>query len=188
MSVKMSAWGHSIFKISAIDRLRIRTDGDGIRTLILLRDCPLRCRYCINPFSWNEGKGYREYAAQELYDKVCIDRPYFMATGGGITFGGGEPLLQSEQIMEFYSLCRNEFNLYAETSLHVPRENVEITAKCVDQFYVDNGLMYRTTDLDDITQKALNFIVNPHEPIELKTDNLFELIINKTYELGNSKK
>ena len=58
----------------------------------------------------------------------------------------------------------------------------------VDQFYVDNGLMYRTTDLEDITQQALSFIVNPHEPIELKTDNLFELIINKTYELGNSKK
>ena len=58
----------------------------------------------------------------------------------------------------------------------------------VDQFYVNNGLMYRTTDLDEITKKALDFIVNPHKPIELKTDNLFELIINKTYELGNSKK
>ncbi|MBR4396282.1 MAG: DUF354 domain-containing protein, partial [Methanobrevibacter sp.] len=57
----------------------------------------------------------------------------------------------------------------------------------VDQFYVDNGLMYRTTDLEEITQKALSFIVNRHEPIELKTDNLFELIINKTYELGKSK-
>jgi predicted glycosyltransferase len=58
----------------------------------------------------------------------------------------------------------------------------------VDQFYVDNGLMYRTTDLEDITKQALSFIVNPHKPIELKTDNLFELIVNKTYELGNSKK
>ena len=57
----------------------------------------------------------------------------------------------------------------------------------VDQFYVNNGLMYRTTDLEDITKQALDFIVNPHEPIELKTDNLFELIVNKTYELGNSK-
>ena len=47
--------------------------------------------------------------------------------------------------------------------------------------------MYRTTDLEDITKQALDFIVNPHEPIELKTDNLFELIVNKTYELGNSK-
>lgn len=147
MNVKMSARGHFIFKISAIERLRIRTDGDGIRTLVLLRGCPLRCRYCINPFSWKEGKGYREYTAQALCDKVCLERVYFMATGGGITFGGGEPLLQSEQIMEFYSLCRDEFNLYAETSLHVPRENVEIAAKCVDQFCVDvktlDGDIYR---------------------------------------------
>ncbi len=58
----------------------------------------------------------------------------------------------------------------------------------VDQFYVNNGLMYRTTDLEDITKQALSFIVNPHKPIELKTDNLFELIVNKTYELGNSRK
>ena len=58
----------------------------------------------------------------------------------------------------------------------------------VDQFYVDNGLMYRTTDLEDITKQALSFIVNPHKPIDFKTDDLFGLIVNKTYELGNSKK
>ena len=58
----------------------------------------------------------------------------------------------------------------------------------VDQFYVNNGLMYRTTDLEDITKQALSFIVNPHKPIDFKTDDLFGLIVNKTYELGNSKK
>ena len=58
----------------------------------------------------------------------------------------------------------------------------------VDQFYVNNGLMYRTTDLEDITKQALSFIVNPHKPIDFKTDDLFDLIVKNTYELGGSKK
>jgi len=57
----------------------------------------------------------------------------------------------------------------------------------VDQFYVNNGLMYRTTDLDEITKQALSFIVNPHEPIELNTDDLFKLIVDNTYALAESK-
>ncbi|WP_297980664.1 DUF354 domain-containing protein [uncultured Methanobrevibacter sp.] len=58
----------------------------------------------------------------------------------------------------------------------------------VDQFYVNNGLMYRTTDLDEIIKQALSFIVNPHKPIDLETDDLFQLIVNNTYDLAGSKK
>ncbi len=62
------------------------------------------------------------------------------------------------------------------------------TTLSVDQFYVNQGLMYRNTDLDDIIDKALKFIVNPHKPQELKTDNLFDIIVENTYDLANSKK
>lgn len=54
----------------------------------------------------------------------------------------------------------------------------------VDQFYVNQDLMYRTTDLDEIIDKSLKFIVNPHKPLELKTDDLFKLIIDNTYDLA----
>lgn len=54
----------------------------------------------------------------------------------------------------------------------------------VDQFYVNNGLMYRTTDLEDITKQALSFIVSPHKPIDFQTDDLFDLIVKNTYNLG----
>ncbi|MCQ2738117.1 MAG: DUF354 domain-containing protein [archaeon] len=58
----------------------------------------------------------------------------------------------------------------------------------VDQFYVNQGLMYRNTDLNDIIDKSLKFIVNPNKPQELKTDNLFDIIIENTYDLAKSNK
>ncbi len=61
------------------------------------------------------------------------------------------------------------------------------TTLSVDQFYVNQGLMYRNTDLDDIIDKALKFIVNPSKPKELKTDNLFDIIIENTYDLAKNK-
>ena len=54
----------------------------------------------------------------------------------------------------------------------------------VDQFYINQGLMYRSNDTDDIIQKALNFIVNPHQEINFESDDLFNLILDNIYDLG----
>ena len=74
---------------------------------------------------------------QQLYDQVKIDQLYFLATGGGVTFGGGEPLLQAEFLQEFRRECGMQWHLCAETSLNVPWEKVEIAAGCMDMFYID---------------------------------------------------
>lgn len=74
---------------------------------------------------------------QALYEKVRIDELYFLATGGGITFGGGEPLLYSDFLQEFRKLCGPDWHLCAETSLNVPWENVATAADCIDYFYID---------------------------------------------------
>ena len=60
-----------------------------------------------------------------------------MATRGGVTFGGGEPLLYVDQINEFRTLCRNEFSVFAETSLYVSKTAVLTAASCVDHFIVN---------------------------------------------------
>ena len=58
----------------------------------------------------------------------------------------------------------------------------------VDQYYINKGLMYRSVDTDDVIEKALEFIVNPHEKIDVKTDDLFQVIIDNLYDLaGNNK-
>ena len=125
------------YPISQIGRLRMGTDGKGIRSLILLQQCPLRCKYCINPFTWDGSQRPKMMSAKEIYDTILIDRPYMLATSGGVTFGGGEPLLHSQLIGEFSKCNKDGFSIYVETSLNVPRENLDQVIDLVDMYYVD---------------------------------------------------
>ena len=125
------------YPIAHIDRLRMGTDGKGIRTLILFQDCSLRCRYCINQFTWNGKVEPKMMSAQELYDSILIDRPYLLATNGGVTFGGGEPLLHSKAIKDFAQCNKDNFSSAIETSLNVPIENLEHVIDTVDMYYID---------------------------------------------------
>ena len=87
--------------IYAIDRHRLATDGKGVTTLVAFHKCLLKCKYCINPQTWQIDKISKKMTAKELYDEVKKDNLYFLATGGGITFGGGEPCLHSDFIKQF---------------------------------------------------------------------------------------
>lgn len=118
-------------------RLRMTTDGEGVTTLVIFHDCPLRCKYCLNPYSFATDTKREDLTPEQLYDKVKIDDLYFVATGGGVTFGGGEPLLRTDFLKEFRALCGDRWHLCAETSLNVPREAVLTAAECMDMFYVD---------------------------------------------------
>ena len=119
------------------DRIRIKSDGHGIRTLVFFYGCPLRCQYCLNPHTWNGSKKGKVYSTQELLKEVEIDSLYFQATNGGITFGGGEPLLYPNFIKEFIEIAPIEWNYWIETSLSVPFENIEKIAPFISKFVVD---------------------------------------------------
>ncbi|MBQ2832128.1 DUF354 domain-containing protein [Methanobrevibacter sp.] len=58
----------------------------------------------------------------------------------------------------------------------------------VDQYYINHGLMFRSIDSEEVINKALDFIVNPHEKIDLKTDDLFQIIIDNLYDLAKKGK
>ena len=73
-------------------------DGEGIRFGIFLGGCPLRCVYCHNPDTWDM-KATKGYSPEELYAKIKRYTPYFRASGGGVTFSGGEPLLQAKALL-----------------------------------------------------------------------------------------
>ena len=109
----------------------------GVTTLAAFHGCPLRCRYCLNHRCLESPEGLRCYTPQQLYDYVGVDNLYFIATGGGVCFGGGEPLLRIDFIEEFKSLCGKSWNLTAETSLQVPPSTVEAAAQVVGDFIVD---------------------------------------------------
>lgn len=121
----------------AISRHRIQTDGEGVTTLCCFFGCPLRCKYCINPQSFAEDTKKLELTPQKLFERVKIDDLYFIATNGGVTFGGGEPLLYPDFIAEFATLCGKKWHLSVETSLNVPVDSVKTAASAVDYFIID---------------------------------------------------
>ena len=123
-------------KIFGISRHRLTTDGEGVTTLVAFSGCPLRCKYCLNKASWDLANG-RDYTPEMLFEEVKIDQLYFLATHGGITFGGGEPLLQVEFIKSFRELCGPQWQILAETSLNVPFENVKRLDSVLDGYIVD---------------------------------------------------
>ena len=120
-----------------ISRHRLTTDGEGVTTLVAFHGCQLRCKYCLNPQSLHSEGIWKHYDCMQLYEEVRLDELYFLATHGGITFGGGEPCLQSDFIYEFRQLCGQEWQLSVESSLNVPQENIEKLLPVIDYYIID---------------------------------------------------
>ncbi len=121
--------------IMGVDRHRVGSDGEGITTLVAFYGCPLKCKYCLNPECHKASSNW--CSPQELYDLVKIDDIYFRASTGGITFGGGEPLLYPQFIDEFAKLCENRWNINIETSLNVPLESIKDCISFINTLFVD---------------------------------------------------
>ena len=119
-----------------ISRRRIGIDGKGVTTLVSSVGCPLRCQYCINKKILAANK-FENVTAKELVERVRCDHLYYCATGGGVTFGGGESLLQASFFSYFKEACPKEWCLCAETSLSVPQETVALAEESIDEFIVD---------------------------------------------------
>lgn len=124
-------------KVIGIARHRLSTDGEGVTTLVAFHACPLRCRYCLNPQSLGDDRRFREYSPQSLYDEVRLDELYFIATNGGVTFGGGEPCLRPQFIREFRDLCGPAWQINLETSLNVPSANIQALLPVVNTLIID---------------------------------------------------
>lgn len=151
----------------SISRLRTYTDGEGVSTLVACTGCTLRCAYCINPTSWDKSIEPHKLTVDELYDTVKRDNLYFLATGGGIVFGGGEPLIYSDFIKEFiekYKTTGWKFSL--ETSLSTKTENLTQLIDLIDYFIVDikdmdkNRYGLYTKGNYDLFVKNLEFLAN----------------------------
>lgn len=124
-------------KIMNISRHRMGTDGAGITTLIGFYGCPLKCRYCINDHCHDAKIRTAEYTVEEILEVLSIDEPYYLMTGGGITFGGGEPLLHSAFIHEVCSKMNPEWKRNIETSLYAEWKQISILLQDIDYWIVD---------------------------------------------------
>lgn len=133
-------------RVIGLSRHRLTTDGQGVTTLVAFNGCPLRCKYCLNKACWDPAKG-KEYTPETLYEEVKIDQLYFLATRGGVTFGGGEPLLHGDFLKAFRECCGPQWQLVAETSLNVPSEIVQELDGLLDGYIIDikdvNPIVYQ---------------------------------------------
>lgn len=123
--------------ILGVNRLRMGTDGVGITSLIAFYGCPLNCRFCLNPQCHKKICDIKYSKPEEVYDIVAVDELYYRATGGGVTFGGGEPLMYSDFIIEVLEIGAKKWNVTIETSLNVPYNQIGMLLPYVNEIIVD---------------------------------------------------
>lgn len=111
-------------------------DGPGIRFVVFLQGCHLRCGCCHNPDTWDTAQG-TEYAATDLVHKALRFREYF-GKDGGVTVSGGEPLLQPNFVREFFNLCRQEgLHTCLDTSGSILTEEIRQVLDVTDHVLLD---------------------------------------------------
>lgn len=111
-------------------------DGPGVRYVIFFQGCPLRCKFCHNPDTWDFSAG-TEYTADELVQKILPFRPFYRG-GGGVTLSGGEPLAQHAFAAELIGkLHENGIRTAVDTSGAVPLSVCRDAVDAADMLLLD---------------------------------------------------
>lgn len=127
-------------------------DGPGIRTVVFLNGCNLRCKYCHNPETWK--KQENNYTVEELVKKILRNKSYFRKNGG-VTFSGGEPLLQYDFLLE---VCKE-----------LKKENIHIA---IDTAGIGNGDYTELLNIVDMVILDIKHINKQGYKEITQTDNI----------------
>lgn len=113
-------------------------DGPGIRFVIFMQGCPLKCKYCHNRDTWEIGKGTK-YTIDEMVKKVLRSKTFFEASNGGVTVSGGEPLLQAQFVLELFKKLK-KYNIHTaiDTAGSIPlTDTIKEVLKFTDLILLD---------------------------------------------------
>lgn len=112
----MQGYYHSIEHFGTVD-------GQGIRYVLFLSGCQLRCRFCHNPDTWQQG--CQVIQTEQILKDLLHYRHFYDSSGGGITVSGGEPLLQPLFVAELFAACRSH-NIHTtiDTAGYYPQEHL----------------------------------------------------------------
>lgn len=136
-------------------------DGPGIRTVIFLNGCNLRCKFCHNPETWLLKE--KNYTPQDIL-KICIkNKPYFKRNNGGVTFSGGEPLLQYDFLLETCKLLKKQnIHITLDTSGIGINDDYQELLKYIDLILLDIKAINKEDFINitnkDYFDKYINFI------------------------------
>ena len=139
-------------------------DGPGVRFVIFMQGCNLRCGCCHNPDS-QSFEGGKPYEAEEMMEKILRCKEYF-GEEGGVTLSGGEPILQPDFALRLFTLCHeNGINTCLDTSGSFMSEKIKALLNETDRVLLDikytnnaDYLKYAGCKLDTV----LNFIPYLH--------------------------
>lgn len=110
-------------------------DGPGIRFVIFMQGCPLRCLYCHNPDTWKMNNAKYQLTPLEAFNEIERVKAFVR---GGVTISGGEPLLQPQFILELFKLCRNEgIHTAIDTSGFLFNQNIKDVLDYTDLVLLD---------------------------------------------------
>ena len=139
-------------------------DGPGIRFVVFLQGCPLRCKYCHNPDTWNIGEKKIQESAEDTLKKIKRYKNYF-GKKGGVTVTGGEPLVQSDYVLELFKLCKQEgIHTALDTSGYIFNGKVKEILEYTDLVLLDIKALDKEIYKDltrvelDNTLKFLNYL------------------------------
>jgi pyruvate formate lyase activating enzyme len=143
----MKGYVHSIETFGSVD-------GPGIRYVVFMQGCPLRCLYCHNPDTWAIGKG-REVTAEELIKEY--ERNEMFYRNGGITVTGGEPLLQIDFLLELFSKAKAQgIHTCIDTSgITYSPDNESYNQKLTELMKLTNLVMLDIKHIDSEKHKDL---------------------------------
>ena len=151
---------HSIETFGALD-------GPGIRTVFFLQGCPARCMYCHNPDTWNEDEG-EQITVGEVVSRARRGRPYY-GENGGVTFSGGDPLVQADFLIEAMdALRRDGITSAIDTSgTYFDDKSETVIAHCdmvlLDIKHIDPAKFEELTGLEQGTLRLLIDAINRKE-------------------------
>ena len=147
-------------------------DGPGIRTVVFMQGCPLRCKYCHNPDTWEVGEFNTDTEA--LMKKLNRYKPYY-GKDGGITLSGGEPFMQAEFVSELLRLAKeNNINTAVDTSGYFLNEYVKTALNYTDLVLLDikhtDNIAYKKLTGVDISHSLefLDYLKQTQKPVWIR--------------------
>lgn len=177
-------------RLTNIQRFSLQ-DGPGIRTTVFLKGCSICCPWCANPENLKyeiQGEFGYDIKLDELERAILKDEEYYKL-GGGVTFSGGEPLLQFNKLEPLLqNLKKQNINICIETALFVPTNLLEIALKYVDEFIVDIKILDKIEAKNVLNADIELYYKNIQRLFEQKRNITFRIPVTKEYTLQEHNK